>query len=230
MTVEPHSAPESDLIGRVLAPALRLWLRSQLDEIEQLQLVIGGKNRQILTGHIPEVFLKADHAVYQGMHLSHIELKAAQIRINLGQVLKGKSLRLLHPVPVTGVVQLTFADLQASLVAPLLATALKDIVTERVPSEFVPQLQSPQWQQIQLVGSEIQLSGTAHQTPISFGGSLTLANPQTLTIDPLHFSFGSDRHVLEAMQLDLGPEVAFETLDVDCERLQLAGTIMVTPA
>lgn len=230
MTVEPPAAPESDLIGRVLAPALRLWLRSQLDEIEQLQLIIRGKNRQILTGHVPEVTLSADHAVYQGMHLSQVELKATQIRLNLGQVLKGQPLRLLQPIPVTGLVQLTFADLQASLAAPLLATALNEIATELVPPELAPQLRSPQWQQIQLVEGALQLSGTTNQNPICLGGPLTLANPHTLAIDPLRFSIGVQTHTLEAFELDLGPEVAFETLEVDCERLRLAGTITVTPA
>lgn len=230
LSADLNPAPPSDLVGRILSPALRLWLRSQLDVINNLQLVIHGKNRQILTGNIPQVFLKADHAVYQGLHLSHAEFTAQHIRINLGQVLKGRPLQLLQPIPVMGEMEITFADLQASLTAPLLATALSDILTELMPPEQAGAIATPQWQTLERVEQAITLTGvTATGEAITLSGQLNLGTPQTLCIEPLRFSLADTAQDLDAFRIDLGPQVAFEHLTVTPEQIQLAGTIKVTP-
>ncbi|MGB0563426.1 MAG: DUF2993 domain-containing protein [Spirulinaceae cyanobacterium] len=230
MTSDPAAVPDSELIGRILAPALRAWLRSQLDAIDELQLVISGKNRQILTGYIPQVFLRAEHAIYQGLHLSAAEMTAQQIRVNLGQVLRGKPLRLLQPVPVTGTVQLTFADLQASLSAPLLAQAIAEILTQLIPADLAQRLERPQWQQIQFIEPAIALTGTlADGQAIALSGQLQLATPHTLRLDPLHLRLGETVHALDAFNINLGSEVEFETLTVNADALKLVGQIQVTP-
>lgn len=225
-----NPAPPSDLIGRILSPALRLWLRSQLDAIENLQLTIHGKNRQILTGNVPQVLLTADHAVYQGLHLSHAEFTARHIRVNLSQILKGKPLQLRQPIPVTGAIAITATDLQASLAAPLLATALKDILTQLASPEQAGAIATPQWQTLELLAQTITLSGvTAQGEPLSLGGQLHLENPHTLCINPLRLSLAETTQDLPAFRIDLGPQVAFEQLTVTPEHIQLAGTIEVIP-
>ncbi|MEM8640536.1 MAG: DUF2993 domain-containing protein [Cyanobacteria bacterium P01_G01_bin.54] len=230
MPFDASAIPDSELIGQILAPALRHWLRSQLDAIDDLQLVIGGKNRQILRGHVPQVFLRAEHAIYQGVHLSKAEMTAQQIRVNLSQVLRGKPLQLLQPVPVRGTVQLSFADLQASLTAPLLAQALTEIMTQLIPADLAQTIADPQWQQIQLIEPAITLTGTlANGQPLSLSGQLTLATPQTLCLDPLNLHLGSTVHALDAFNINLGSDVKFETLVVTAEHLELVGQIQVTP-
>lgn len=44
------------LIARALTPAIKVWLRSQLDSIDNLQLDIDSSNREFLSGAIPKVF------------------------------------------------------------------------------------------------------------------------------------------------------------------------------
>ncbi|MEL6163726.1 MAG: LmeA family phospholipid-binding protein, partial [Cyanobacteria bacterium J06628_3] len=62
------------LVTNILAEAIKLWLRTQVSHIEQLQLDIQARNRQILSGYIPSVSIVAEKAVYQGLHLSKIDL------------------------------------------------------------------------------------------------------------------------------------------------------------
>ncbi|NJR66980.1 MAG: DUF2993 domain-containing protein [Leptolyngbyaceae cyanobacterium CRU_2_3] len=119
---------KSRLISALLSPAVRLWLRSQTESVEQLEFQIVGSDRQILSGHIPGITIAAAKVVYQGIQLGQISLNAQEIRINLGQVLKGKPLQLLAVVPVTGEFCLSEADLNASLSSPLLAGALRDLL------------------------------------------------------------------------------------------------------
>ena len=63
---------ERGLISRLLPPAIRLWLHSQLDQLEGLGFQLEGKDRQILSGHIPQVRLSAQQAVYRGLHVSQV--------------------------------------------------------------------------------------------------------------------------------------------------------------
>ena len=53
--------------------------------------------------------------------------------MNLGQALKGKTLRLLESVPVTGSLRLSQEDLNESLKAPLLADALSEFLLPMLP-------------------------------------------------------------------------------------------------
>ena len=103
------------LVSRILPPAIRLWLHSQLDHLENLDFRIEGRDRQILSGYLPQVSLSASQAVYQGLQVSRAEVRAEEIYLNLGQVIRGKALRLLQPFPVRGLVYLTREDLRASL-------------------------------------------------------------------------------------------------------------------
>ena len=153
------------IISTVLTKALELWLKSKAEQVEALQLQILGRNRQIITGHIPGVSLAASHAIYQGLHLSQIQIEGTSIRINLSEVLKGKPLCLLEPVPVEGKLVLLERDLQASLRSPLLSNALMDLVNTWLQSDSITnlaeQLQDQQisWQQIELDTHRLTLKG-----------------------------------------------------------------------
>lgn len=148
----------SRLIGKVLSPAIKLWLRSQVQQIDRLELEIAGSDRQILTGNIPRVSILASQAVYQGLHITQVQLEAQEIHINLGQVIKGKPLRLLDKVPVRGNLYLTQADLNASLASPLLTDALTDLLLKLFNDSLANQQVS--WQKITLEPDLFRLEGT----------------------------------------------------------------------
>ncbi|MEO0457910.1 MAG: DUF2993 domain-containing protein [Cyanobacteria bacterium P01_A01_bin.114] len=114
----------SRLIGKVLPMAVRLWLNTQVEHIEGLVFQLDGTDRQILSGHIPGVALAAKQAIYQGIYLSQIRLSAQEVRINLGQVIRGKPLQLLRSFLLSGEVKLTEADLNASLKSELLSEGM----------------------------------------------------------------------------------------------------------
>lgn len=113
------------LIRSVLAPALRLWLRSQVESVEHLAVGIDGGDRQIVSGKIPALTVAASRAVYRGLHLSEISLVGRNIRMNLGQAVRGKPLRLMEPIKVTADLVLQPQDLNLSLGSAILAPALK---------------------------------------------------------------------------------------------------------
>lgn len=233
---------KSRIISKVLSPALRLWLRSQVERIEALQFNIVGSDRSILTGHIPSVSIAASGAVYQGLHLSKIQLEGTSIRVNLGQVIKGKPLRLLEPVPVVGQLLLQEKDLQASLQAPLLSNALTELLGRFLNPDGIinpaDDLKDQQisWQQIDIDTGQLTLFGTLTDaslgtTSVVIRAGLELATPQKLQLNPLQIQIPqvSPQRNLEGFQLDLGSDVDIQELTLTPGQLMCRGRLKVIP-
>lgn len=114
----------SAIIRSVLTPLIKLWLRSQVEAVANLDVEIAGKDGEILQGFIPSAKIKATGVIYQGLHLSNLALTSSQIHLNTPQVLKRESLKLLAPIQVHLDLQLTPQDLNHCLKASLLTTAM----------------------------------------------------------------------------------------------------------
>lgn len=231
MTTDRTTQPPTDLdlIGKILSPALRFWLRSQVEDLKALELSIQGKNRQILRGYIPKIKLQSQNAVYQGLHLSFADLTAANVRINMGKILSGHPLNLLEPVPIAGQVQITQRDLQASLAAPLLQTALQAAVRPLIAEVLGTEGLTPTWQQIEFGTGSLKLSGQTRSRPIVLTGELRLLNPRTLSLSPLQLQWQEQRYPLDALTLDLGEQVEFSAVAIAPDHLTLIGKITVIP-
>lgn len=245
MTVESSvslKAPKSRIISKVLSPAIQIWLRSQVEQVESLQFQIVGGDRQILSGYIPKVSIAASRAVYQGLHLSQLQLEGTEIQVNLGQVIKGKPLRLLEPIPVEGQLLLTEKDLQTSLQAPLLSTALTELLSTFLQTNGITQSANDlkerkiSWQQVDIDEGQLKLCGTltdvTHQTtPVVIYAGLQLATPQVLKLHPLqiHLSPTSSPFHLDGFQIDLGSEVDLQELALMPGQLMCRGRLKVLP-
>lgn len=228
------SPKQGQLITRILGPALSLWLRSQLDSIENLQITLTGGNRQILSGSIPSVLISASHAIYQGIHLSEISLQGLGIRFNISEVIKGKPLYLIDPVPIDAKLNLSQANVNASLKAPLFVQA----VQEFLDSWLHPVTNSWDNLQIHLGQDRLTVTGvcqlvkqTENTSPrsavlqmgieIRNGHQLYLLNPQ-LQIE------GEDTNHLDNFSWDLGSEVIISELTLIPGQLTCQGQIRVT--
>lgn len=245
MDIETPNALKSKrsrMISTVLSPALRLWLRSQVEQVDALQFKITGGDRQILTGYIPSISIAASHAIYQGLHLSQIQLEGSNIRVNLGQVIKGKPLHLLEPVPVVGQLLLLESDLQASLQSPLLSTALTELLDRLLQSDQVTKPYKDlkdkkiSWQQIVIDTNQLTLVGTLTEmnlqtTPIELRASLQLAMKSVLQLNSLQIQLKPESEPinLDNFQVDLGSEVELQELTLTPGQLRCNGRLTVMP-
>jgi hypothetical protein len=112
------------VVSSVLIPIIKLWLRSQVEHIETLEIAIAGKSRQILSGDISKATVIGSAAKYQGLAVTNIDLSAEAIHLNISQILKGDQLRLLDPIRVTMDVELSPEDLQSCLKSPIFLEAI----------------------------------------------------------------------------------------------------------
>ncbi|AOY82815.1 DUF2993 domain-containing protein [Moorena producens JHB] len=232
----------SQIISKVISPALRLWLRSQVEEVATLQLSIVGCDRQILTGYIPQVALAANQAVYQGLHLSQIQLEGSNIRLNLGQIIKGKPLRLLEPVPVVGQLLLLEPDLQSSLEAPLLSNALTELLNTFLKSDDIiqpgndPKQPQIRWQKININIGQLTLRGISTNPDVGkklivIRAGIQLATPHQLELNPLQVQIDPDAPPisLDGFLINLGPEVELQELTLTTGQLICRGGLKVMP-
>jgi hypothetical protein len=244
--VEQPPTQKSRVISKIVSPAVRLWLRSQVEYVEDLQLKIQAGDRQILSGCIPKITLSAVKAVYQGLHLSEIYLTGANIQVNLGQVVRGKPLELLEPIPVEGRVLLRQEDLDASLTAPLLANGVKEFLiallksgdlTETSLSEPDLNLQNLQIaleeNQVLVSASLISVSGTVSAIAIRTGfevsspHELKLVNPQWLPHAKAKRGMAIDD--LNGYTFSLGTETQIQQLTLTAGQVVCEARLLVSP-
>lgn len=254
----PHFSPEvviqpipkRGLIHRVLGPAIQVWLRSQVESVSSLVVHLEGGDRQILSGYLPQVQLSTQKVVYRGLHLSQIELKGHNLRINIGQMLKGKAFRLSEPISIDLDVMLQAQDAQASLHAELLQSAIIDALQLLVGEQIVDALGQPmssedlvlQTPSLILSKNTLRFSAvlSTHQgdksVPVALQTALSLSSDfHTLRLDHPEWlptpnaKRGLPLHDLHGYRFDLGSHTQIQTLSITPEGIFIKGQMTVLP-
>lgn len=242
----------SRMISKILSPAIRLWLRSQVEAAEALQFRIEGGDRQILSGYIPKVTVTAENVVYQGIALSHIRAVGEEIRINLRQVLQGVPLQLMDAVPIWAEAALCQTDINKSLETPLFANTVNDLLLTwlqsaviDLPDSLQNRLQTPALQlrtlQVQLDNQQLLFKTellSAESSPMSIlirtglqvetGSQLSLRQPEWMLDDDLPHPWLPLAH-LQGIAINLGSDVSLQQLNLEVGQIVCRGQIRVLP-
>ncbi|MEC4816824.1 MAG: DUF2993 domain-containing protein [Scytonema sp. PMC 1069.18] len=231
---QTRTSKKNRIITNVLTAALKLWLKSQVSHVAQLEVEIKASDRQLLSGCIPWVSVFASHAVYQGLHLTQIQLVAENIRVNIGSVLKGQPLRLLETVPVVGELIQEEENLNTSLSSNLFLVALNDLLIKLLP-EYSANSKSVTWQKIKLDTNQATLSATlADQNQISdlnISLQLELLSGHELKIKHIKVERDTVEQVEAHKELyfNLGADVEIQQLSLLPGKLVCCGRINVNP-
>lgn len=246
------------VVGRLLPAAVKLWLRSQVQQIENLSIDLAGRDRQLISGYLPGVSVAAQQAIYQGIHITQVQLSAKDIRINIGQVIRGKPLRLLKAFPVQGETALSSEDLNASLASPLLAEGLTNFWRSLTQQPEVSQAVNNQYgllpladeaklhqPQIRLGAGCLGLSfypmtpAETGERPVILGVELSVVSGHILQLSSARWlshldelsqrDKGTPVDALEEFHWDLGRDVQLSLLKLQPSQLLCSGEIMVNP-
>lgn len=241
---------QSRVVRPLLASALQLWLRSLVARVDDLDINIQASDRQLLGGHLPQVSLKAEGTVYEGLYLSQVALEAGGIRVNLRQILRGQPFKLADPITVRLQAWVSAEDLNRSLGSEKLSTALATLLQQILPQAAV------QVTHIDLAANQLTFQGKvitlekgkskagapAGQLPNqtlareSIDAPVILSTQVTAQASTLHFEAvqllaypGSALpQLLPDQALPLG-DVRLEVLDIRPEAIALVGEIKVLP-
>jgi hypothetical protein len=257
-TAELEKTKGSRVMGRLLPAAVRLWLRSQVEQVDDLSVSIGGRDRDILSGCLPSVSVSAVRAVYQGIHLGHLRLSAQDIQINLGQIIRRKPLRLLKAFPVAGDITLSADDLNASLGSALLQGGLRDfwrslaqnpLLTQSIKARYGPlplhtdmilhQAQIRLGNQCLALSFYPQVGAQLANQPVILGAGLSAVEAHGLQLESPRWlqtlsevadtSKGEPITALQKFRWNLGSDTQLSELTLLPERLLCKGQLMVNP-
>ena len=226
------------MISKILATAVKVYLRSQVERATDLQVKIKGKNKQIIQGYIPQVCLSSSKAVYRGLHLSQVELNGLNLAFNLPEVIKKKPLKLLEPVDVAIKLMLDAADLQDSLDSPLLQSGLNDLWQQILSANHIDPTGSQvnnvrvRWQTITLGDRLLHFTGVSELgeevRQIRLSTKIDLADERTLCLSALTIN---DRAIASQLQheakINLGTDVEIARLEIESERIFCSGKIKI---
>ena len=222
------------IITKVLTSAIKLWLRSQLNQVSHLEVQIEASDRQLLSGYIPGVSISASNAVYQGLRVTQIELEVEKIQLNVAAILKGQPLQLSAIVPVVGKLIITAQDLNNSLSSPLLLTAINDGLIPLL-AEYSLNYPFITWEKITLDNQVLIL----HGIPISetegafFNIHLGLELPNGQELQLTQVQVKTDQEVLlernSPYMINLGTDVDIEKISLLPEQLTCYGRININP-
>ena len=226
------------LIDKLLSGAVRLWLQSQVEKIDNLNFKIIGKDKQILQGYIPQVLIGATNTVYQGIQISKLEIVGNNIKFNLPQVVKRKPLQLLEPIAIEIEVFLREIDLQQSLSSSLLTAGLTDLwqrflifdLTQSEPKNKY------QWNYLSLSKARLFFKGNYTKLKnddlsIGIDTLIELNDSHTLLLSPVKIITIPELPITETQHLilDLGKQVSIARLEITDEHLFVRGSITVFP-
>lgn len=223
------------LVTNVLAGAIKFWLRTQVSNIEQLQIDIQATGGQIISGCIPSVSVVAKSAVYQGLHLSFVDLVAKNIRINIGSILKGEQLRLLEKVPVFAELTQLEVDLSASLSSTLLSTALNDVLLKLLPEHDPNSKSTTSWQKVTIKNGEIVIYAIKEEEnnsqPLDICIGLNLLSPHELRVAPIIVTSNTNTllEITDGEYINLGSDVEIQDLQLIPGKIICRGLINVNP-
>ncbi|MBT9315068.1 LmeA family phospholipid-binding protein [Leptothoe spongobia] len=250
MATSSSSSKGSRLISRMLPVAVKFWLQTQLDEIGDLTFEIQATDRQVLSGNIPGVSLSAQQAVYQGVCITDVTVQASDIQINIGQVLRGKPLRLKQAFPIEGQVAFDGNSLGTSSTESVLADGLldfwqtllakEDVATE-VAHHYGPDIavfQDPQLAQYQsrmeILGTDLVLHLVRQgQSDLELRGWVDVEQGHMLRLTTARWCLPSGDQVqseaLSDFSWNLGKQTDLRSLTIQNDQLTCQCKIMVQP-
>ena len=230
------------IINKLLTSAVKIYLRSQTERVEKLNVKITAKDRQILSGKLPQVVIAANSAIYQGIYLRQLELTGNNILFNLPEILERKPLELLEPITVNIQALLAESDLQASLESDLFLSGLadfwQDLLRQQITSETsnLAAYSTISWQQINLQENLLIMTGnlsteTATDIPIKITTDVHLFDSQTLVFTPLDIQGIPELmdYTWQSLKFDLGDGVAISNLSISKAKLFTSGEITIFP-
>lgn len=236
-----NTSKKSDIISRFLSPAVKLWIRTQVEFTRDLDILIDAGDKQILSGKINQINLTAKEANYQGILINYASVTTENIAVNLGGILRGKPLKLLHPIFVSGNVVITAQELKTSLQSSLLTQGLTDMLKILLENEGIKNAEEIikkykiDWNDIMIETQKMTITGEFINSLDNSSNNLTIISnidikdEQKLVLTNVQIDGFKDLHnsVIDDLVIDLGSDVSLSELTISSQELHCVGKIKV---
>ncbi|NJL99176.1 MAG: DUF2993 domain-containing protein [Synechococcaceae cyanobacterium RM1_1_27] len=220
----------------LINPLVAAWIRSEVDEVENLNVQVIGSDAQLFNGTIPQANVSGDNLLYQGFQISSLQLQGSDIRLNVAEAIQGRPLRVLTPVPVQVSLRLTEDDLNKTLQSPLIQEQLAQAqVSVPIGNQTVPFLISDPSVSLELGQMRVQANlAVPNGDPLAVTfttGLAVIGENQLQLVDPNWISDGQSIPIpaLSETPLQLDPGVRIDRLELAEGELLYAGLLTIMP-
>jgi len=111
-------SPSTSPVLKLLASGLQFWIRQQCEAVDSLELQLHGSTMGLLRGRLEGVSLVARHVVFSSLEIERVELRSEAIQVQMGPLLRSRSLQLDHPFRIEGHAAFSGAGLSRSFCTP----------------------------------------------------------------------------------------------------------------
>ncbi len=220
----------------LLNPLVAAWIRSTVDQVDDLQVQVQGSDGEILGGTIPQASVSGNNIRYQGFQITQLQLNGQQIQLNVSEAIQGQPLKLQNPIPVQVLMRLTEADLNQTLQAPLIQAQLAKAQVELpAGNESVPFLISNP--QVELDPDLVRIQATLTtpdqtQVPFNMVTGLRAQNQnQLVLVNPQWVSNGQSLPIagLDNLALQLDSDVQINQIEIIQDQILYDGSLTIQP-
>ncbi len=228
----------AQIASALLSPLLSAWIRTEVNQVENLEVQVVGADADILNGVIPQATISGTNLLYQGFQVNQLRLSGQDIRLNVGDAIQGQPLRLLAPVPVQVSLQMTEADLNQTLSSPTIRQQLAQAQVNLpiAAGQEVPFLISDPNVTLEMdrIRIEANLSlSEGEPVPVTLTTGLTPQNQNQLILTNPNWVTPEGQSLpipgLEQLLIQLDPDVRIDRLDLQQGVLQYEGQLTIQP-
>lgn len=144
-------------ISNILIPLIKLWLRSQTEKLDKLEINIEGKSWQIMNGKITHAQITAEDIIYQGLAITSAHISTHQIHLNVPQLLKGAPLKLLNPLQIQFHAFWSAPAVHQCLKAQLFQQLIQESAIDYIPPTSDPELSELLTTLVSALGDQLHL-------------------------------------------------------------------------
>lgn len=229
MSADLHQNPSSGPVLQLLSRGLQLWLRSQCEAIDTLELELLGSGRELLRGRLAGVRVRARGVTYRQLTMAAVELTSTPLELSMAPLWRGRTPVLQQPFRITGTARFDSAGLNRSLAGEPWRQLGDQLIRELL--QGAERLSAPpqavQLQQIRLEGQQLTLiAAAAPSEPPAEPAVAEVPVQLQLEASCLHFH-RNDGPGQGSLPLDPSLRIAAATV-ID-GTLLLAGEAAVTP-
>lgn len=230
----------SQVFSNLLSPVLQVWVRSQVQQVDDLQVTVSGPDSEVVNGRIRTIDITGRNVLYEGIPARTVNLRGTDIRLDTTGALRGGGLRLTQPVRADLALSFSEQDVNTYLASPTFQEQIRDLRVQ-LPSQLGGdgftqvrlEIQNPRvrLQQGRMDLAAVLRIGQGEPAPIRVSTGIEVASPRQLRLTNARLvpEQGESTPIesLSGLLIELGEEVEVREVGILPGLLNLKGSFNI---
>ncbi|MBC7881464.1 MAG: DUF2993 domain-containing protein [Anaerolineae bacterium] len=224
----------SQMFSNLFSPLLQAWVRSQVQQVDDLQVNVVGPDAAVMNGQISRVDISGRNLVYQGISARSLSMRGSDIRLDTRQ-----GLRLTKAVRADVALSLSEGDINNYLASPAFQEQTKNWkiklpgslggAEQEVPIDLSNARARVLRNQLE-INATVRL-GKGEPAPLRIVSGLEIANPHQLRlVDPRLVADDGNSAPIDALKntpILLGKDLEMRRLNIVPGMVFLEGSFQI---